>query len=94
MGDRELIAEVHDHLTRFEHGHFGAFALMLTDALERALSGPPEREGWVRRPITMGDVRLAVGEGPLKPADVLAGCNAEMRRRGLLSAAPKPEAAG
>lgn len=38
------------------------------------------------RPITMQDVRLAVGEGPLKPADVLAGCNAELaRRRALIS---------
>jgi len=33
------------------------------------------------RPITMQDVRLAVGEGPLTPADVLAGCNAELARR-------------
>jgi len=40
------------------------------------------------RPITMQDVRLAVGEGPLKPADVLAGCNAELRRRGALSYSP------
>jgi hypothetical protein len=28
---------------------------------------------------------LAVGEGPLKPADVLAGCNAELRRRAHLA---------
>lgn len=40
------------------------------------------------RPITMQDVRLAVGEGPLKPADVLAGCNAELaRRKALISPA-------
>ncbi len=38
------------------------------------------------RPITMGDVRLAVGEGKLTPADVLAGCNAELRRRASIAA--------
>lgn len=44
-------------------------------------------EGGIR-PITMQDVRLAVGEGPLKPADVLAGCNAELvRRKALISPA-------
>lgn len=37
------------------------------------------------RPITMQDVRLAVGEGKLTPDDVLAGCNAEIRRRGGLT---------
>lgn len=37
------------------------------------------------RPITMQDVRLAVGEGKLTPADVLNGCNAELRRRELLA---------
>lgn len=37
-----------------------------------------ERELW---PITMQDVRLAVGEGLLKPEHVFAGCNAELRRR-------------
>lgn len=42
----------------------------------------------VLRPITMQDVRLAVGEGPLKPADVLTGCNAELvRRKALISPA-------
>ncbi len=33
------------------------------------------------RAITMQDVRLAVGEGKLSAADLLAGCNAELRRR-------------
>jgi hypothetical protein len=38
------------------------------------------------RPITMQEVRLAVGEGKLSASDVLAGCNAEMaRRRHLLA---------
>lgn len=32
-------------------------------------------------PIDMQDVRLAVGEGPLTHADVLAGVNAELCRR-------------
>ncbi len=36
------------------------------------------------RPITMQDVRLAVGEGKLPANDVLAGCNAELRRRAAL----------
>jgi hypothetical protein len=36
------------------------------------------------RPITMQDVRLAAGEGPLRPEDVLAGCNAELQRRARL----------
>lgn len=38
------------------------------------------------RPITMQDVRLAAGEGKLSAADVLTGCNAELRRRAALSA--------
>jgi len=40
----------------------------------------------VERPITMQDVRLAVGEGRLTPSDVLAGCNAELARRASLCA--------
>ncbi len=43
--------------------------------------------------ITMQDVRLAVGEGRLNPADVLAGCNAELRRRAC-HAAQIPDADG
>lgn len=35
-------------------------------------------------PITMQDVRLAVGEGKLTAADVLAGSNAELKRRAAL----------
>lgn len=35
----------------------------------------------VARPITMQDVRLAVGEGKLSQIDILAGVNAEVRRR-------------
>lgn len=46
---------------------------------------------WRERPITMQDVRLAVGEGKLSNADVLAGCNAEMRRRGLIRPTPPRE---
>lgn len=39
------------------------------------------------RDLTMQDVRLHVGEGPLTPADVLAGANAALRMDvGLLSA--------
>ncbi len=33
------------------------------------------------RPIDMQDVRLAAGEGVLTNADILAGVNAELRRR-------------
>ena len=33
------------------------------------------------REITMQDVRLGVGEGPLSASEVLAGVNAELRRR-------------
>lgn len=36
------------------------------------------------RPVTMQDVRLAVGEGALKATDVLAGVNAELARRGFM----------
>ncbi len=43
----------------------------------------------VVKAITMQDVRLAVGEGPLKPIDVLNGANAELRRRSAL-AVPVP----
>lgn len=50
--------------------------------LRKVLSALSAEGGW--RPITMQDMRLAVGEGPLKPADVLAGCNAELRRRQAL----------
>ena len=49
---------------------------VLRELLERV-------EGLVA-PITMQDVRLAVGEGPLSPLDVLNGCNAELRRRSAL----------
>lgn len=53
----------------------------------RRLNLPMTSESGLR-PITMQDVRLAVGEGPLKPADVLAGCNAELvRRKALISPA-------
>lgn len=37
-------------------------------------------------PITMQDVRLAIGEGKLTPADVLAGCNAELEQRARMAA--------
>lgn len=38
------------------------------------------------RPITMQDVRLALGEeGRLSVSDILSGCNAELRRRAALS---------
>lgn len=38
----------------------------------------------VLKPIDMQDVRLAVGEGPLTPTEILAGVNAELRRRASL----------
>lgn len=42
------------------------------------------------RPITMQDVRLAVGEGHLNAQDVLSGCNAELRRRTGLTSELRP----
>jgi len=55
---------------------------LLCDACREieVLSAIPVRDVDLR-PITMQDVRLAVGEGPLTPADVLAGSNAELTRR-------------
>lgn len=38
----------------------------------------------VLRPISMQDIRLAVGEGELSASDVLAGCNVELLRRSHL----------
>ena len=40
--------------------------------------------GELTKPIGMQDVRLAVGEGQLTIGDVLAGVNAELRRRSLV----------
>lgn len=51
-----------------------------------ALSPSPNAE--LSRPITFQDVRLAVGEGGLTATDVLAGVNAELRRRAALSPSP------
>lgn len=53
--------------------------------LKARASRAEERLGEAVKPITMQDVRLAVGEGLLRPADILAGCNAELRRRSALS---------
>ena len=48
----------------------------------------PSSGAELSRPITFQDVRLAVGEGKLTATDVLAGVNAELRRRAALSPSP------
>ena len=51
--------------------------------VERAFRLENKRRLRVRE-ITMQDVRLGVGEGPLSASEVLAGVNAELRRRARL----------
>ena len=56
----------------------------LATAEERAATAErlaAERLEALRRPAGMQEVRLAVGEGTLSPLDIIAGCNAEFRRR-------------
>lgn len=57
------------------------FARLAAEARVSVLETENER---LSRPITMQDVRLAVGEGKLSGLEVLAGANAELVRRTTL----------
>ena len=56
----------------------------INSALESERSRADRLEKALAKPITMQDIRLAVGEGRLFPLDILTGANAELRRRAAL----------
>ena len=81
QADRDWWAQYPDDLGRGVNSCLMERASMALEAAEAqiaALKTALERE---TRPITWQEVRLAAGEGRLKPGDVLAGCNAELARR-------------
>lgn len=72
-------------------GSLAATALAAHAAREARLRAEIERlRAALAKPIDMQDVRLGVGEGKLTSADVLAGANAELRRRAALATPGTP----
>lgn len=102
MTEREAIARIIDPLAAAQTARkdaawrssptydraTGRWAVALAKADAILALRPAEGGG---EAITMQDVRLAVGEGKLTPADVLAGCNAELRRRAALRSPAIPD---